>query len=229
MFFFLRIYSFPVLPLSEIANFINGWMLWGAIVRHDQSASRFKLEDQKAKRCHKRRREHVTDGKKGCNKGSSRGFTTLKFILRSAYDSCEGGSQKKKRVTWTHFKGQYSFFEHTELAFQGCYGLSGFVEPWTILPWLDLLLLTLPVLTLIQFHELTFKSSQIPPPQEMGPGTSDEKFGRTILVTNSACNKTCNSLLLSDSFLSRASFSFSNASVWPWTSSIWSFQSHQRK
>ena len=39
-------------------------MLWGANVRHDQSASRFKLEDQKAKRCHKRRREHVTDGKK---------------------------------------------------------------------------------------------------------------------------------------------------------------------
>ena len=70
-------------------------MLWGANVRHDQSASRFKLEDQKAKRCHKRRREHVTDGKKGCNKGSSRGFTTFKFILRSAYDSYEEGSQAK--------------------------------------------------------------------------------------------------------------------------------------
>ena len=52
-------------------------MLWGANVRHDESASRFKLEDQKVKRCYKRRREHVIDGKTGCNKGSSRGFTTL--------------------------------------------------------------------------------------------------------------------------------------------------------
>ena len=87
-------------------------MLWGANVRHDQSASRFKLEDQKAKRCHKRRREHVTDGKKGCNKGSSRGFTTFKFILRSAYDSYEERSQAKyvsyghisrgSTVSWTY-------------------------------------------------------------------------------------------------------------------------------
>ena len=92
-------------------------MLWGANVRHDQSASRFKLEDQKAKRCHKRRREHVTDGKKGCNKGSSRGFTTFKFILRSAYDSYEERSQAKYvSYHMTHmdtFQGAVQFNEHT--------------------------------------------------------------------------------------------------------------------